>query len=452
MPRKKRLLLINPWICDFTACDFWLRPLGLLYLASIIRKFTRFQVSFLDLLDCSKLPARFDFQPKIRVDGRASFYKEEVAKPQVLSHIPRKFSRYGWPVALAEEHLKILPVPEVVLVTCAMTYWYPGVQLVCELVKKVFGRVPVILGGIYPTLCPEHAREKSGADMVISGRGENQILPALEQICGAGVICPEARGWCFSSLDSLPFPAYDLYQDRRVACLLSSRGCPFNCSYCASRLLNPRFEQREPEKVVEEILQLKKLGVRHIAFYDDALLINKENHLKKILERIISLGLDFNFHTPNGISPRSIDRETAFLMKKAGFVSIFLSLETADPEWLEKTGPKVDPADLEKAVILLEEAGYRRQEISVYVLVGHPLQTAEQVIESIRLVKKLGARPRLAYFSPVPGTRDWKQLLDSGKLPSDADPLLHNKLVFAYSWSQITPEDLEKIKIECRQS
>jgi len=451
MPRKKQLLLINPWIYDFTACDFWLRPLGLLYLASIIRKFTRFQVTFLDLLDCSQLPARFDFQPKIRVDGRTSFYKEEVLKPQVLSHIPRKFSRYGWPVALAEERLKTLPVPEVVLVTCTMTYWYPGVQMVCELVKKVFGRVPVILGGIYPTLCPEHARAQSGADMVILGRGENQILPALEQICGSGIIRPEARGWDFHSLDSLPFPAYDFCQNRLVACLLTSRGCPFNCSYCASRLLNPRFEQREPEKVIEEILQLKKLGVRHIAFYDDALLINKENHLKKILEGIISLSLDFNFHTPNGISPRSIDRETAFLMKKAGFVSIFLSLETADAEWLEKTGPKVDPADLEKALILLEEAGYRRQEISVYVLVGHPLQTAARVIESIRLVKKLGARPRLAYFSPVPGTRDWKQLVDSGKLPPGADPLLHNKLVFAYSWSQITPEDLEKIKTECRR-
>jgi len=450
MPHKKRLLLINPWIYDFTACDFWLRPLGLLYLASIIRERTNLEIDFLDLLDCSRVGSEFGFRSRAKPDGRASFYKEEVQKPDLLRHIPRKFSRYGWPLALAEDFLKGLPPPEAVLLTCTMTYWYPGVQAVVELVKKVFGRVPVILGGIYPTLCPEHARSQSGAAVVVTGAGEQQVLPLLKETCGPEVLKPGSDELGFSGLDSFPFPAYDLYPDRSTVCLLTSRGCPLNCSYCASHLLFPGFEQRQPERVVSEILHFHRLGARNIAFYDDALLLNQDRHLSNILEAVAALQPGLNFHTPNGLSPRAIDHRLAVLMKKSGFSSIFLSLENSDPDWLRQTGPKVDAADLERALDCLEKAGFRRKEISVYILVGQPLQTRDQVLDSLRLVRELGARPRLAYYSPVPGTRDWKLLLETGKLKPDSDPLLHNKLVFPYFWGGLTPEELEEIKQNSR--
>lgn len=450
MPHKKRLLLINPWIYDFTACDFWLRPLGLLYLASIIRERTSLEIDFLDLLDCSRVGSEYGFRSRVKPDGRASFYKEEVQKPDLFRHIPRKFSRYGWPLAQAEDFLKRLPPPEAVLLTCTMTYWYPGVQTAVELIRKVFGRVPVILGGIYPTLCPEHARSQSGAEVVVIGAGEQQVLPLLKEICGPEVLKPGSDELGFSGLDSLPFPAYDLYPDRSTVCLLTSRGCPLNCSYCASRLLYPGFEQRQPERVVSEILHFHRLGARNIAFYDDALLLNQERHLSKILEAVARFQPGLNFHAPNGISPRAVDLELAALMKKAGFSSIFLSLENSDPDWLRQTGPKVEAADLERALDCLEEAGYRRGEISVYVLVGQPLQTGDQVLDSLKLVRKLGARPRLAYYSPVPGTRDWELLLETGKLRATSDPLLHNKLVFPYFWGGLTPEELEEIKRDSR--
>lgn len=452
MPHRKRILLINPWIYDFTACDFWLRPLGLLYLASIIREHTNLDIDFLDFLDCSQVGSEYGFRNRVKPDGRASFYKEEVKKPDLFRHIPRRFSRYGWPLSQAENFLKRLPAPEAVLLTCSMTYWYPGVQTAVELVRKAFGQVPVILGGIYPTLCPEHARSQSGVGVVVAGAGENQVLPLIKEICGTEVLKPGSDGIKFSGLDSLPFPAYDLYPDRSTVCLLTSRGCPLNCSYCASRLLFPGFEQRQPDRVISELLHFRSLGARFIAFYDDALLLNQEQHLSKILEAVTRLQPGLTFHTPNGISPRAVDRKLALLMKKAGFVSIFLSLENSDPDWLRRTGPKVDTADLERALDYLEKAGFRRDEIYVYVLVGQPLQTVDQVLDSLKLVFELGARPRLAYYSPVPGTRDWKLLLESGKLQPDSDPLLHNKLVFPYFWGSITPEELEKIKLAGRRN
>lgn len=452
MPPNKHVLLINPWIYDFTACDFWLRPLGLLYLAAIIREKTNLEIDFLDLLDCSRVESGYGFRSRVKSDGRSSFYKEEVKKPDLFRHIPRKFSRYGWPLAQAEDFLKRLPPPEAVLLTCTMTYWYPGVQTAVELVRKVFGRVPVVLGGIYPTLCPEHARSQSGAEVVVTGAGEHQVLPLLKEICGPGILRLGSGEVRFSGLDSLPFPAYDLYQDRSTVCLLTSRGCPLNCSYCASRLLYPGFEQRQPGRVVSEILHFRGLGARNIAFYDDALLLNQERHLLEILEAVAPLQPGLNFHTPNGLSPRVVDHRLAVLMKKAGFSSIFLSLENVDADWLRQTGPKVEASDLERALDCLENAGFRRKEISVYILVGQPLQTRHQVLDSLKLVRKLGARPRLAYYSPVPGTRDWELLLEAGKIKSDSDPLLHNKLVFPYFWGNLTPEELEEIKQNSRES
>ena len=446
MPKRKHLLLINPWIYDFTACDFWLKPLGLLYIASIIKNYTGFELDLLDCLDCSQIGPEYDFKFKIKPDGRSSFYKEEVSKPEIFRHIPRKFSRYGLPLPVVKSKLEELPVPEAVLITCTMTYWYLGVQMAVELVREKFGRVPIILGGIYATLCPDHARRYSGADFIIEGAGENQIIDVLEEVVGNSQIKYE-QPVIFPDFDSLPSPAYELYPHNEAISLMTSRGCPFHCSYCASRLLFPGFESRSPGKIISEIVTFKQnFNPRHIAFYDDALLINKDRHLVKILEVLIPLNLGIKFHTPNGLHPREIDLPLARLLKKAGFMSLFLSLETADFGLLAQTGPKVSPGDLERALVYLEKAGYSRSEISVYLLVGLPKQDKKQVIESINFVKKLGARPRLAYFSPVPGTRDWQDLVSAGWLQSDSDPLLHNKLVFPYFWARITPEDLQEIK------
>ena len=445
----KHLLLLNPWAYDFTACDFWLRPLGLLYLAAIIRQHTDYELHFIDCLDSSQIESGYNFRPKNRTDGRSSFFKEEVAKPEIFRHIPRKFSRYGLPYAQVESRLEKIPAPTAVLITCTLTYWYQGVQAAVELVRKKFGSVPIILGGVYATLCPEHARSQSGADLVLTGPGENQILRILQEIDGKDQFKSKNELPVFPDFDSLPSPAYELSHNTSVLALLTSRGCPFHCSYCASRLLYQRFEQRQPQKVAAEIRYFRQtLGAEQIAFYDDALLINRDRHLIKILEALVGSKEKWRFHTPNGLHPREFDQELARWLKISGFESLFLSLETSDTNLLAETGAKVSPEDLERALVYLEEAGFDRSQISVYLLVGLPGQDKKQVVESIRFVRALGARPRLAYFSPVPGTADWKKLVDSGQLREDSDPLLQNKLVFPYFWSQFTPADLDEIKKE----
>ena len=440
-PSGYEILLINPWIYDFTAYDFWLKPLGLLYMASIIDKYTGAKISFIDCLDTDH--PLLKKKQRTKKDGRGPFPKTEVRKPDVLKRVPRRFSRYGIPIELFIHELDQVKRADLVLVTCTMTYWYPGVRHVIEIIKERLGDVPVVLGGVYPTLLPEHAEKETGADIIIQGPGEKRILPLLRNLFGDR-FCPSLS---FDHLDDLPFPAFHLLRNKNSLPILTSRGCPFDCSFCAGPVLYPRFIQRDPGSVTAEILHMvRTYQTKNIAFYDDALLVNKKKHIHPILKELIEKNIRASFHTPNGLHIKDIDRETAELFKKADFTSLFLSQETFDPDIIKNSCPKVSPGDLEKAVENLERAGYSKKDINVYLLTGLPGQKFPSVKHSIEQVLKLGLRPRLAYFSPVPYTSDWKKLVSEKKLSEKDDPLLHNKLAAPYYWGDISPEEFDTLK------
>ncbi len=441
MPSEKHILLINPWIYDFTAFDFWMKPIGLLYIAAVLKKYTNYNLSFIDCLDRHH-PA---IQQKLRAtaDGRGAFPKEEVPKPAVLKPVARKYSRYGLPISLFLQELKNVPTPEAVLVGCTMTYWYPGVQQVVDILRKQIGSVPVILGGVYATLMPEHAQRFSGADIVVEGHGESQLIPLMREVLGENSY-PLNR---LETLDDLPSPAFEFLRNKETFPLLTSRGCPFRCSFCAAPILCQKFEQRLPSAVIAEIeKQHLSYRNRHLAFYDDALLLNKKHHIIPILRGLIEKKMPLAFHTPNGLHIKEIDQEMASLLKKANFQSLFLSQESFDEKVLAGTSPKVSDRDLERALVYLEKAGFNRQEINVYLMVGLPEQDVSSIKEDILRVQSLGAKPTLAYFSPVPGTEEWRKLVEKGQIVEDADPLLHNKLTFPYIWGDFSPEDFMDIK------
>lgn len=441
MPSKKNILLINPWIYDFTAYDFWMKPLGLLYMAALLKKYTSLKLDFIDCLDRyhPSLPNRL----RSKEDGRGPFFKQEVPKPRILAHIPRKFSRYGIPLTQFVNELDLSVTPDLVLMTCTMTYWYPGVQAVVEQVRKKFGRVPILLGGVYPSIMPDHALNQTGVDLICNGPGENKISSLINEALGDGT-CPELS---VESLEGMPTPAYSFLRNTNTLPLLTSRGCPLRCSFCASFLLSDRFEQRSVDSVLHELSILSKLHTaRNIAFYDDALLLNKKKHIIPILKGIVEKKYDFSFHTPNGLHVSEIGPELAALLKQAGFRTLYLSQETFDETLIQKSCPKVSSDDLPKAIHHLEKAGFNRTQLYVYLIAGLPDQDVAAVEEGIRRVRDLGAQPHLAYFSPIPGTAEWKSMVARGYLAENVDPLLHNKAVFPYIWGKITPEKLESLK------
>jgi radical SAM superfamily enzyme YgiQ (UPF0313 family) len=441
MAPSKNVLLINPWIYDFTAYDFWLKPLGLLYIAALLERHGSFRLSFIDCLD--RFHPGLGGPAKMKPDGRGPFPKEEIPKPALLAAVPRRFSRYGIPVGLFEEALAATPRPDAVLLTCAMTYWYPGVQAAVDLVRRRFGAVPVILGGTYATLCPEHAKAHSGADVVLSGPGEGSLFAVLRDALGDGV--PPSPD--LSGLDSLPPPAFDRLRDKTWLPILTSRGCPFRCTFCASRLLAVGFEQRPPASVAAEIeSHHARFGTAHFAFYDDALLLDRDRHIVPLLERLAASALPVRLHAPNGLHIREIDSRMAQLFRASGVTSLYLSLESSDGSLVREKSPKTSPDDLPKALAALEEAGYGKQDVGVYLIMGLPGQGAASVEESIRYVRGLGATPRVAFFSPIPGTGEWETLLRQGVVTDATDPLVHNKIAFAYLKGGASPAELEGVK------
>ncbi len=423
------MLLINPWITDFTAFDLWSKPVGLLYIAAYLRSIG-YHIDFVDCLD-KYHPALLQRQgravPRLKKHGTGPFHREIVPKPPIFDFIPRKFARYGLPEDIFIDELNRLQQPNAILVTSLMTYWYPGVRRVVELVRERFPRVPVILGGIYATLLPDHAKKVVQPDYLVTGPGEVQTARLLADVLkSAPSPDPLPR-----SLDDFPAPAFDLYRHLDYLVVMTSRGCPFRCTFCATNLISGKYARRSPERVVEEILeQTRRFRVRDVAFYDDALLLNKQQHIVPILQMLNRERTSLRFHTPNGLHAREVDEEIAHLFFRSGFKTIRLSFESVSPQRQKDMKNKVSPSDLEQAVIHLEKAGYPRKSLEAYVLMGLPQQPLEEVYQSILFVHSLGIKVRLASFSPIPGTVDYQRAVRAGLFPADADPLLTNKSIY----------------------
>lgn len=441
--KKNKLLLINPWVYDFAAYDLWAKPLGLLYLAALLKK-NGWTINYIDCLDVHHPALKIlgIKEPRRRPDHRGHLYREEVVTPSPLRGIPRRFYRFGLPPEAFREALHAFSAPQAVLITSGMTYWYQGVHEVIKIVKEAFPRVPVILGGIYATLCAEHAEATSEADSICQGQGESQILGLLEKLTGVSpIFSPDPN-----DLDSLPFPAFDLYPHLDYCCCLASRGCPFRCTYCASGLLNLRFIKRDPTRVVEEIGQCAvEYGVEDIAFYDDALLIDHE-FASALLQGIKEEDIKAHFHAPNGLHARGVTAEVAHLMNEVGFVTLRLSLETTSQERQRTTGGKLSTQEFQSALQNLRQAGYSPQEIGIYILAGLPGQGREEVEESIRFVQECGARPYLAEYSPIPGTPLWQEAVQCSPFDLQGEPLFHNNTILPCRWDGLGWDDLQALK------
>lgn len=428
---KTKCLLINPWVCDFSALNLWSRPLGLLRVAEYLSQYD-VELSFIDCTDVYFKKRKF---------GTGKYPRQIIEKPGVLKQVPKNFARYGISLDKFKSSLKKNLPCDIVFVTSIMSYWYPGVQQAIEIVKSISPRTPVILGGIYATLYQRHAQENSGADHIFTGRIQEEIEKTSKEF-----------GFPFTSKkNSLPYYKLGLYQDMPFAPILTSTGCPYSCSYCASSVLSDRFVQEEPSTVISEIKELYEAGVRDFAFYDDALLVNADSHMKVILREVIASGIKVRFHCPNGIHARFIDDELAGLMYKSGFTTLRISLETVDRERQLNTGGKITSDVFRSTICNLKMQGFTKEQIGVYLMYGLPGQDLDEVRESVNFLKGLGVRINLNEFSPIPGTTNWDELISNGIITGDIDPLLTNNSVFAYLYSGYEADAVEKLKLDVKE-
>jgi len=404
----KSAILINPPIYDTQYWAYWSQPHGLLKVATWLRKNG---YENLRLIDCLATDDRR------RVRQHRKYVVER-------DNIKKQLWHFGMSLDELELQLKATQfAPDEIWITSIMTYWWESTRDVINVVKKVYPQdTPrVLVGGIYPTLNPEHANENLGKQAEI------------DVIVVDGEICDDAaNSWTDLSL----YYEDDLYKNKpRYALITGSRGCPFDCAYCAQLQLNHgnrRVKNRAPEDIGAEIEEkYKKYGVREIAFYEDNLLFNRDDFLARLAE-IRRRGLKITIYAPEGIEPRLVEFELLNEMRAAGFRKLHLALETIDNDVARSWNRRQATIEkFEHAIDVARQVGWTvgSQDLNAFVIFGIPDEDLRATVNTaLYASQKIGSViPML--FTPVPNSilfRQHKDYLFSQKTPDGRQWDLHD--------------------------
>ncbi len=425
-----KALFVNVPVYDFSAFDLWSKPYGFLFIVDLLMK-NGWDIGFFDFMDRNH--SFYDGKRTDRKYGCGHYHAEFVNKPEVYRNVPKRYKRFGLPQEIFLRFLQDSGKIDMIFITCAMTYWYTGVKEVIDTCRK-FTDAPVVIGGTYATFCPEHAK-KLGADIVFQGSDIRNFVSLFNK----------NTGFKLRYFENLK-PLWRVYEKLSYLVVRTSYGCPFSCWYCGIKKLQPEYRLRRKEDVVDEIEEnFEKYKFKDIAFYDDALLFDFE-HLAAIIEKIAGMK-KINFHTPNGIHPKFINSQVASFLKKYGFKTIRLSVETFDEKRQKESSFKLCFADFEKAMKYLVDAGFSKNEIGAYILAGLPGQKFEDVVETIKILKNYPCKVKLAEYSPIPETPDFEiSRRINPDLPLD-EPLYHNNSIFPLWGFEGKWEKIEWLKL-----
>lgn len=437
--KQVRALFINPFIYDFAAYNFWSKPLGLLYIASILRK-NGFEISFIDCMEMD--------EKRKKDDGRGHYIKEKVEKPKALMNIEKPLRRYGISPSKLSQRLHQIKKPEIVLITSLMTYWYPGTAEVVNLVREVFLDSKIIVGGIYPSLCEDHAKKTlKKADLILKNHELGLLYKYLEEKLSVKLSFKPG----LEDFDIWPYPAFDLYEKIDFVPILTSYGCVFNCAYCATNYLYPKIRKRDPKNVIDEISYWILKGVRRFVLYDDCFLHDAENHAIPILCQLIRLSEKIEIFNPNALNAAFIDNRIAELLFLAGFKEVRIGLESISKESQRITKGKINLEIFERAISALMDVGFEGSQIHVYLLAGLPFQRWEEVKEGIDYVLSKGLRVHIAEYAPCPHTEIFEKYKTSARFPIEKEPLFQNNSLFPFSWSGFNEGNLQFLKSYLRE-
>lgn len=308
-------------------------------------------------------------------------------------------------------------------------------------VKEIMPKTPVILGGPHPTVLPRETLKIRGVDYIVIGEGEITLLELIKTI-EKGRSLAKVKGIGYKeggkikiteprppieNLDELPMPARDLlptfdyycerfgidyFTEPPATTMFTSRGCPFNCNFCqptVHNLFGRKTRFRSPEKVVEEIIFLKKkYGINKIYFQDDTFTLDKQR-----VHNICRLIKENDLHLRWAINSRvnTVNRELIFAMKKAGCENISFGVESCSQKILN---------NMNKGTIVEQEIDAFRwcNEAKMFtvcnLMLGYPGETMETMNETRIGIRTLRPdRIDLHITFPEPGTVLYEQVVKS---------------------------------------
>lgn len=364
--------------------------------------------------------------------------------------------------------------PDVVGIT-SLTMEGPVAHQIAAVSKKKWPNRPVLLGGPYPTSDIKKAISDPNVDFCFTGEAERSFVDWVKTELNGGEVS-EVPGITFRSngtpktmphggfvenLDEIPFPAWDLleldlyfkkkflrtrtmnpHQMRsRAVPMVSSRGCPYRCSYCHN-LFGKKLRHRSVENVLDELVMLKeKYNIEEIEFIDDIFNLDIPR-AKSVFQAIIDRNLDLKFAFPNGLRSDSFDDELLEVMKKGGAYRLVFAVESGSKRIQKQIHKNLN---LEKARSNIEKADKLGYFLGGFFIIGFPDETEEEVWETINFA--CNSRLHTANFfilTPFPNTEVWEQALKAG-MPVDGN--FQHYYQVSVNLSKVPSQRLEKLRV-----
>jgi anaerobic magnesium-protoporphyrin IX monomethyl ester cyclase len=360
-------------------------------------------------------------------------YRHQLYLPIGLGYLAAVLEENGYDVTVIdcpalEMDLKQLKTklasinPDVIGIT-SMTPTIQSALLSASAAKGACADAMVVLGGPHATFMDEQVlNEEAAVDVVVRGEGEETLLE-LAQTVSNPMGLNKIQGITFrnngqtvrtptrpfiKNLDELPRPAYKYFPlekyrlfGRRMLPIMTSRGCPSQCSFCTTaRMFGKAFRARSPKNIVDELEWLRDAhGADAFSFYDDTFTLDKKRALK-ICEEIRNreIGLPWDCQTRVSVVSEEILRQ----MREANCQQVFFGVESGCQKILDAVHKGTTVEQNEKAIRLAKDAGLF---VSVSVMIGYPGETKDMLQETVDLIRR--AEPDDVYIcvaTPYPGT------------------------------------------------
>jgi len=369
-------------------------------------------------------------------------------------------------------------VGTVVGISALSVEYRDAVHKTFAIIKKSNPTVKTVLGGVYPSISPDVAKEDKNVDFIVISEGEKRLIELMKCIKNKksfdkvdGLHYRDDKGqWKYNpktmlggneNLDDLPFPDYSDYDTKKLfswsqkytqnfqfrqlpmTILMTSRGCVYKCTYCGAgkdgNPINDGIKRRSPNSILDEIKSLvKNHGIREIIFVDDSLLLPRDR-IVDILKGITKLreeGYDLVWKSnnldlrhiplPHTIKEKKGKDDLLFWMKQSGCYQISISLESGSPETFKRMKR---PTNLEHAVIRLNEMrNYGFDEIASNFIIGMPGDTWNDILTTFEFADKITNRDKIIDYSlfsiatPLPGTEMYEDAKKMEVIPKDLKP------------------------------
>lgn len=356
--------------------------------------------------------------------------------------------RYGLGEGEIKKRIK-KSAPAIVGITNPSTLHAADAHDIAKMVKDVDEDILVVFGGAHASACPELVLADGNVDLVVKGEGEETFLEVVSNFCqGASVrniagthhkekgkIVQNPMRPFIRNLDSLSYPArhllpMDIYLEsfkknlnylmcERATTLISSRGCPGNCIYCAVKTVwGRKWRCRSAKNVVDEMEHLiNDYDIGEVHFLDDSISVDRD-HLGGICDEIINRGLDIKWTTPNGIAIWLLDKSLIKKMKRAGCYRLTFGLESGNSETLKFMRKKYDLEYAKEVIRYAHRIGLWT--VGTFII-GFPYEQADSIEDTINFAVHSHLDFAVFYIAnPFPGT-DLYEIFRREGLLSESD-------------------------------